>query len=262
MTRALLEAVRDRLTVRNALTAVAVFGGLHFVLGVSRAQLATSMAMGLVVGLADVVTDVYDLRNSVKHLATGLPAVVGGLVLLAFDDGPVWVPVAILLVGGWFVLDAVQTVRHEGATKPARTGREVYRSYVARRVHETLADGPLTRRELGDELDADPADVDRAVERLVDRGVLERAGSELREAPDPESDGLARVGEWIRRFAGRVARPVALEFGRAGDGTDAGDGTVGSGHGSVDSRHSSDGDSSIADVNDEPEVESESASNA
>ncbi|MFB6150467.1 MAG: MFS transporter [Haloarculaceae archaeon] len=222
MTAALLETLRERLHLRTVLGWLGVLALVHFGFGSSLPQVATTAAVSGVVGLNELLSDAYDLRDSVGHAGVGVAAVVSGVGLLAFDEGAAWLPLGFVLVGGWFVLDAVQTVRHEGATEAqtTRDGREVYRDYVARRVHETVRERSLTPRELGDELDADDEDVEAAVERLRDRGAVERVGSELRPASD-ERGRLARVRERAATVARRIARPVTIEFGSDGrdDGT-------------------------------------------
>jgi hypothetical protein len=50
-----------------------------------------------------------------------------------------------------------------------------------------------------------------AVDRLRERGVVERAGSEFRVPADDEGP-LGRVSGWLGAFAAGVARPVTLEF--------------------------------------------------
>jgi len=222
MMTALRDALRDRLSARTVGLTLAVFAGLHYLLGIPVTQLAASAAMGAVLGLADAAEDAYDLRSSLTHASLGAVAVVGGTALIALDGGPAWAAAAFLAVGLWFVLDAVQTARHEGLAADAddTDGREVYRDYVARRVHESIRERPRTRRELRDGLAADTADVDAAVRRLLERGAVVERGSELHDAPDPTRWERAR--EWLSGVARRIARPMALEFGgaRTDDGDD------------------------------------------
>jgi hypothetical protein len=217
MPDSLRDALRERLTAGAALGSVALLAVWIGPLDASLPQLATTVATGLVMTLTDAAGDAYDLRESVEAGGIGLIAVLGGTALLAFGDGSAWLPVALLSVGAWFLLDAVQTVRHEGATveaeagADARDGRAVYRNYVARRVHETLDAEARTRRELREALDADAGAVDAAVATLRERGVVTVVGSELRVT---RSDPTRR--ERFRRRLGaaatRLARPVALEF--------------------------------------------------
>lgn len=205
------EALRDRLGVRSVLSATALFAILYFIFDVSIEYFVqTGIAMAIV-GLTDVAGDAYDLRESVQHGGIGLSAIAGSAAMLALGSESVGAPAIFLVVGSWFVLDAVQTARHEGATtEPSqRDGHEVYRTYVARRVHETLDERPLTRRELHDELDADDGTVDDAVEELRDRGVVECRGSELRVVPS--RDGPTAASR-LRTLARRIARPLTLEL--------------------------------------------------
>jgi hypothetical protein len=166
-----------------------------------------------VFGLSELVTDVYDVRQSVRHAGFGIYVLISGAALLLLgDSGLVALPVAFLLVGTWFVADAVQTVRHEGATEDEPTGREVYRDYVGRRVHEALDDGPRTRRELSEALDADDGAIDAALAKLRSRGVVVREGSAFRVVDSDDEGVAARVAGLGRR----IARPLTLELDSAG----------------------------------------------
>lgn len=220
MPAALRDALRDRLTIRNGLGWIVVLALFWFLVGDSTAHFATSVVSIVVFAATDLLEDVYDLRGWIREAGLGAYALVGGAAMLAFADGSAWLPVAFLLVGCWFVLDAVQTVRHEGATvdDDPRDGQAVYRDYVARRVHETVRERPRTRRELADALDADEEAVEAALDRLVERGALERAGSEYRVGPDTDPDWPTRAYRWVGALARRVARPATLEF--ADDGAD------------------------------------------
>jgi len=210
MAEALRDALRERVTFRAAAQWLVAGAVLYHFLGPSPAQFVTTTVSMAVFGLSELVTDVYDVRQSVRNAGFGLYALVGGAALLLLGDSNVLaVPVALLLVGAWFVVDAVQTVRHEGATEDEPTGRDVYHDYVGRRVHEALDDGPRTRRELSEALDADDEAIDAAVAKLQSRGVVAREGSAIR-AVDPDDDGIAAR---LAGFARRIARPLTLEFG-------------------------------------------------
>lgn len=217
MPAALLDALRERLRPRSVLGAVAVLAFLRVALDASLVQLATTVVTMAVLGLTDAAAEAYDLREAVRRIGLGVVTLVGGGALLAFDDGAVWTPVVLLAIGCWISLDAVQTIRHEGATVDEPDGREVYHDYVARTVHEQLQERPHTRRELSQALDAGDDAIDAAVERLRSRGVVERDGSELRVAPRTDPDGLARVRDVVTRAVARLARPVTLEFESSSD---------------------------------------------
>jgi len=223
MTASLREALRERLGVRSVLQWLGLLAFLWYVLDPSPAQFATTVVSLTLFGLTEVASDVYDLRDSVRHGGLGVYALVAGSALALFDDGTTWLPVVVLLVGLWFLADAVQTVRHDGATEDEPTGREVYRDYVARQVHEALADGPRTRREIHAELAADDETVEAAIDRLESRGVVVREGSAIRTAERDADSAVARLRDRAVGLAGQVARPVTLELG---DGaTDARDGS-------------------------------------
>ncbi|WP_459191639.1 MFS transporter [Halosimplex sp. J119] len=213
MAETLPEALRERLSFRAALQWVGLLAFLWYVLDPSPAQFATTVLSMAVFGLTELVTDTYDVRQSVKNVGLGLYALVGGTAMALFDDGSPWLPVAFVLVGLWFVADAVQTVRHEGATEEEPTGREVYHDYVARQVHEAVEERSYTRRELYETLEADDEAVDAAVERLESRGVVVREGSSIR-ATEPDDSG--RLG----KLAARIARPITLELERGDEGND------------------------------------------
>jgi hypothetical protein len=210
MSTRLDEALRDRLELRTVIVWFTLMAALYY-FGTSLPQLATTTVMSAVLGLNKILADTYDLRESVKYVGLGAVAVLSGVVLL-FVEGSVLLPVAFLLIGSWFVLNAVQTVRHEGATEPPRDGHDVYRDYVARRVHETLKERSQTRRELGESLDADDEAIDIAVERLLDRDVIERTGSEFRVSSSLARSRLDHVRIRIAGMARRIARPIAIEF--------------------------------------------------
>jgi len=159
---------------------------------------------------------VYDVRQSVRNAGFGVYALIGGAAMALSDPNVGALPVAFLLVGAWFVVDAVQTVRHDGATEDQPTGREVYHDYVGRRVREALDDGPRTRRELSEALDADDEAVDAALAKLESRGVVVREGSAIR-LDDTDDGGIAAR---VAGLARRIARPVTLELG-GDDGEDA-----------------------------------------
>jgi len=218
MSHPLQEALRSRLTVGTVFATCGVAAFLWW-LGLSPATIATTAVAGSVTSVTGVVADAYDLRNSVENGAVGAVAVVYGVATLAFGDQPVWFPVACLLVGGWFLLDAVQTVRHEGVTVPDddRDGDAVYQSYVTRQAHEAIQDRARTRRELDDALDADDPYIDTAVTRLRERGVVVRRGSELC-AAETDTGSSSRVRQWFRDAGTRIARPVTMEFGARGSG--------------------------------------------
>ncbi|MGA9401915.1 hypothetical protein [Haladaptatus sp.] len=146
----------------------------YFFLESTAPQLATTALATASAGLTEFLSDAYDLRKPVTHAGFGVQLLLGGVALSVFDDGSVLFPAAFLAVGGWFALNAVQTVRHEGGTVPetTRDGHDVYREYVAKRIYVILDDRPPTRCELGDSLDADDEVVDAAIDRLLDRDAI------------------------------------------------------------------------------------------
>lgn len=217
MPSTLREAVRERLTLRSVAAFLVAVAMLRVVVDASVPQLAVTALLSLVAGSADVAREVYGVRESVASGWAGAVAVIGSLGLLAFDGGPVWFSALFLLAGAWLLFDAVQTARHEGLTEDEPTGREVYRDYVGRRVEESLEARPRTRRELFDTLDADDETVEAALARLQERGVVEQEGSEFRLREDEDAGALARVRGGVVGLARRIARPVTLELGSAGD---------------------------------------------
>ncbi|SFR89978.1 hypothetical protein SAMN05216559_0721 [Halomicrobium zhouii] len=217
MAETLRGAVRERATTRALVGWVVVVAALYALLGSSPLQLATSLATGAVVGAARLLAEVYDLRDEVETLALGMISLAGGAALVAVEGDNQSVGVAFLLVGAWTALDAGQVLRHRGLADPskARDGRDVYRDYLARRVHEAVRDRRRTPRELREALDAEGEEVDRAVEELRERGVLRRVGGELRSVDDDERADrgtLARTRSAVRAGLHRLARPIAIEF--------------------------------------------------
>ncbi|WP_227379687.1 hypothetical protein [Haladaptatus halobius] len=108
--------------------------------------------------------------------------ILSAVALLVFENGTVLFPAAFFAIGGWFILNAAQTIRHEGATisEANLDGHDVYRDYVVRRVFDTLDGRPQTRRKLGESLEAEDAVVDAAIDQLQDNDAIEQVGSEFR----------------------------------------------------------------------------------
>lgn len=215
MSESLRDALRGRLEFWSVLQWIGVLAVLWYVLDPGPVQFVTTVvSMGLF-GLSELASDVYDLRESVRLSGFGVYALVSGTVLLLFSADDVLLPAAFLLVGAWFVLDGVQTVRHEGVTESEPSGREVYRDYVGRQVVAALDDGPRTRRELSEELAADEDAIDGAIAKLERRDVLTREGSAIR-LTEAESAGMAaRAAGKLGWFARRISRPFTLELGGA-----------------------------------------------
>jgi hypothetical protein len=237
----LREAVRERLTLRAVVYFLVAMAILRVVVDASVPQLAVTAVLSLVTGAADVVRDVYDVRQSVTGVWAGVVAVLGSGALLALGEGPLWFSATFLLIGAWFLLDAVQVVRHEGLTEDEPTGREVYRNYVGRRIHETLDEHPRTRRELFDALEADDETVAAALDRLQERGVVIQAGSEFRLVATEDDGALAGIRSALAGLARRIARPVTLELGSEED--EPGDSTTAEASvGSTDPSRSTNGD--------------------
>ncbi|WP_226023029.1 MFS transporter [Halomicrobium salinisoli] len=214
MASALRSELEERLSLRSIAFWLVFLAGFRVVFDASVPQLAWLTTTAVVGGLAEIAVDAYGVRDDVRHLGFALTALVGGGALLVLDGGPAWVSAGLLVAGLWVCLDVVQTLRHEGVTvdDEPRDGHEVYRDYVARCVRRALRKRPRTRRELVDDLAADAADVDAALDRLADEGAIERRGSELRVVESTEPTGLAAVADRLRSVARRLARPVALEF--------------------------------------------------
>jgi hypothetical protein len=228
-------AVRDLVNLRAALI---WFGFIAFSVWFadgSIAQIGTSLVMGVVLGLSELLSEVYDLRGEVRSCGFGLVVLLSGVALFAFVNGVWWLPVLLAGVGGWIALDTVQTLRHEGLfidedDGESPSGRDVYHDYVTRKVDETLREQALTRRELSTELDPDDEALDRAVAELDDRDLLVRNGSELRTRSPPDPGALARARGVAATAAARLARPLTVELADeplADDGTDRYDSTPG-----------------------------------
>lgn len=214
MSEPLRDELRDRFTARSVLLGVGVFAGLYVLFDAALPQLAITVVTGAVVGLSEAVADAYDLQSG-RSLGLAVVTLVSGGALWAFGDGSPWLPAAFVVGGAWLLLDAVQTLRHdelEADGEDARDGEAVYRTYVERRVYETLDERPRTRRELTEALDADDEDVERALDALRERGVLDREGSELRVSSPSERGALASTRERISDGTSRLARPVTLEL--------------------------------------------------
>ncbi len=211
MASALRSELRERLRLRAVLSLAALLALFRLVLDASLPQLATMTATVVAGSLSDAVVEAYNLRDDVEHLGFAPVAFIGGGALLVYDDGSLWASVLLFVPGVWVVLDTVQTIRHEGLVveDATRDGHEVYREYVGRQVHGALRDEPLTRRELIDRLEPDAADVDAAIDDLLEEGAIERRGSALRVAESSDFTTLGDRLEWLVR---RVARPIAIEL--------------------------------------------------
>lgn len=208
----LRDELRRRVGLRSVLIGVGLLVGLRVLFDASVAQLGVTAVTGAISGLTGAAEEAYDLRSGVRWFGLGAIAVVFGAALFAFDDGAAWLPAAFLLVGVWVLFDAVQTLRHDGirADETERDGSEVYHTYVVRRVHEVLDERPRTRRELSEAVDSNDEAIDRALDTLRERGLLDRNGSELR-VSSPEEGVLAMAREKISSGSSRLARPVTLE---------------------------------------------------
>lgn len=209
-------AVRDRLRPRSILAWCGFVAFLFWASDDATTLVGTSLVSAVVVGLSDVLAEVYGLRPEIESLGTGLIFLLSATGLSVFGDGAWWVSGSLVAITGWWVLDTIQTLRHEGLTvdedDESRDGRDVYHDYVTRKVDETLREQPLTRRELSDALDPDDAALDRAVAELDDRGLLVREGSELRTRSPPEPGALARARGLAATAAARLAQPLTVEF--------------------------------------------------
>ncbi|EMA55460.1 MULTISPECIES: hypothetical protein [Halococcus] len=222
-------AVRERVSSRAILAWLGVIAISVWVFDGSATQTATGLTVTGIFGLSELLTEVYDLRETVRTLGFGLMALLSGVALFVLGGtGTWWLPVVFAAVGGWLALDSVQTLRHEGlfideGDGESPDGRDVYHDYVTRKVDETLREQPLTRRELSDALDPDDATLDHALAELDDRDLLVRQGSELRTESPSEPGGVARARHLAATTAARLARPLTVEFddeSTADDGTD------------------------------------------
>ncbi|MBX0287360.1 hypothetical protein EGH22_13570 [Halomicroarcula sp. F28] len=212
MSHRVLDALRTRCNGSTVL-GVAVVVAVLWVFDVSPTSLATTLMVAGITGTTSVVADAYDLRDSVERAGIASLGIFYGVSGVVLEDEPVWLPAGLFALGGWFVLDAVQTIRHDGATVPDddRDGDEVYQSYVTSRVHETLQDEPHTRRELGEHLAIEEPYLDTAVARLRDREAVVKRGSELR-VVERDTGWWASSRRWLARFVGRISRPVTIEL--------------------------------------------------
>lgn len=229
MTDSVRTAVRDRVSLRAALVWFGLVAFSVWFIDGSIAQVGTSLVMGVVLGLSELLSEVYDLRGEVRSFGFGLVVLLSGVALftLGSSGGVWWLPVLLAGVGGWVALDAVQTFRHEGLfiadDGEDPDGRDVYHDYVTRRVDETLCERALTRRELSTELDPDDAALDRALAELDDRDLLVREGSELRVRSPSKPGALARTRGLAATVAARLARPLTVEFENESPADDATD---------------------------------------
>ncbi|EMA46659.1 MFS transporter [Halococcus saccharolyticus] len=212
-------AIQDRIGFRAILTWLGFVAITFWFLDGSIAQMGTSLVMTVVLGLSELLSEVYDLRGEVRSFGFGLVALLSSVALFVLGGtGTWWLPVLFAAIGGWISLDAVQTLRHEGLTvgdddtDETPDGRDVYHDYVTRQVDETLREERLTRRELSTALDPDDAAIDRALAELDDRDLLVREGSELETQSPPEPGTMARARDLAATAAARLARPLTVEF--------------------------------------------------
>jgi len=222
-------AVRDRMSYRAVLTWLGFVVITFWLLDGSLAQAVTSLVTTLILGLSELLTEVYDLRGAVRWFGVGLVALLSAAALFALGSsgGVWWLPALLAGVGALIAFDAIQTLRHEGLfidnDDANPDGRDVYHDYVTRKVDETLRERSLTRRELSTVLDPDDEALDRALAELDDRDLLVREGSALRVRSPPEPGALVRARGLAATAAARLARPLTVEFddeSPADDGTD------------------------------------------
>ncbi|WP_231188844.1 hypothetical protein [Haladaptatus sp. DYF46] len=214
MSTAFRDALYERLTLRTLLSWLTMLAIFWIFLDSTIPQLAIMTLTAASMGFTDLVSDTYDLRNPVKYSGFGIQMILSGGALLAFEEGTIMLPAIILVIGSWFILNAIQTIRHEGATIPEtdRDGHDVYRNYVAGRLYDILKERPQTRRELDESLDADYEVLDAAINQLLDRDTITQNGSEFRLATSPDPNGLTRIQEWTTGMLQRIARPLSLEL--------------------------------------------------
>lgn len=161
---------------------------------------------------ADVLARAYDFRRAVTGLAHGcLCLVTGGGLVVAYDP-PLWAAAVVFGCGGWFLVDSVQVLRHEGLSLAAWESHDVSPAAARRRVQGTLWERPMDREALAKACDLDPAVLDRAVETLLDDDDLVRDGDRLR-ATSPPPDSTAGLYDLVTGLPRRLARPLTIEFG-------------------------------------------------
>jgi hypothetical protein len=220
-------ALRERLRLRTVLVWFGFLAFIFWFLDSSTLQLGMALASASVFGFLEILTEAYNLRSEVESLGLGLVTLLGGVSLFVFggSNSDMGAAVTFVLIGSWLVLDAIQMLRHESWKDTDdhgdRDGHEVYREYVVKRVDEELRERALTRRELGDELDADDTAIDHALDVLTERGLLSRNGSELRVSSPPRPGALERARSGIAAPLARLARPLTIEFADETAGGDA-----------------------------------------
>jgi hypothetical protein len=155
----------------------------------------------------------------VTEAATVVVFVVGAASLLALgsDSSLVVVLVAGCVRNVYNALKAAPTRSETDRDEPADDRKPTDPTDHA--VLAALEDGPRTRRELWDAVDADARTIDASLDRLRKREAVERAGSEYRIAPDPEPGLVERLRSLVPG-RGRVAGRDRAPFEHTTDGAD------------------------------------------
>ncbi|WP_135366392.1 hypothetical protein [Halosimplex halophilum] len=236
MSPSVRESLRTEIDHWWVLAVVAAAGLFAGALDATAAELGVVLAVLHAEKGATVAEAAGAVREWVAEAASALAAVGGAGALLALGSDPSLVFI-VLFAGvrsGYGAakagLAAHESARDGPSTATDRAGSATDRTGPTdRAVLAALEDQARTRRELreavGDAadagsgaVDADDEAVDAALDRLRDRGAVERAGSEYRAAPDPDPGFVERLRSLV------PGRGRATDRGRASSGTPGGAG--------------------------------------
>jgi hypothetical protein len=175
---------RDNRALQATAAALGTVAVLGAVLDPSPVELALSAAVAGALWLVHVEHREGRLRDRTTHLTTAILALTA-LGYFVWAGDPDHTLASSLLTLGVVSLGRaawVQWSMDERADESAHpfTPTESSDDPVAGAVRTTLSDGPRTRRELWEAVDAEADAVDSALNDLQERGVVERAGSEFR----------------------------------------------------------------------------------
>ncbi|QLH81040.1 hypothetical protein [Halosimplex pelagicum] len=168
----------------------------------------------------DAVEAAGETSRRVAKASTALVAAVGTGALLVLGSGPSLVAMLLLacLACAAQAAKASLVGAEPDGDRPADGARAA--DPADRAVLAALDERPRTRRELREAVDEDPVDagsdaIDAALDRLRDRGAVERAGSEYRVAPEPDPGFVERLRSLVSG-RGRATDRGRASSGRAG----------------------------------------------
>ena len=212
MSRSLLVAVRERLSLRSGLSAVGLLVLFRVVFEMAWETVGVLTAVALFMESFDVARAVPDLdERYLLFVFSLLPLAIGVVLLWTGEDSSLGV--VAVAVGGWLLLDTVYNLRnglHPGSSdEDIGAAEAMLLMQVGNLVADELQDGPQTVPELAAACDMTESRVRDALE------FHERAGTAYEDDGEWHLDD-SKIGPWAfvrdnaRRIGSRLVRPFRL----------------------------------------------------